>query len=253
MLRRCILGLMCLCIVMCVSGPVRADVVMPPPTDCPDGTNPTFSHAGSYCEPSICKTDADCTGGKVCRSYALCVLEEDAFCGKAGACKIKKGQGPCKVDADCTQPATCLTDTRCVLPSTTPESTPEPSAEPSAEVSAEPSAEPAKEATPEPSAEPRAEPTPDGTSQPEPSAEKSAEPSVNEASPEKEPAQEKVVGEGAKESAADTKPTTGGCGCDGSGQNGGTVMLVLFALLGIAISTWRERSLQKRSVSKENR
>jgi hypothetical protein len=52
---------------------VRADVVGPPPTKCPDGTTPEESHAGPYCRMNDCPDAGPCPDGTACQSRYLCV------------------------------------------------------------------------------------------------------------------------------------------------------------------------------------
>ncbi|MAC25779.1 MAG: hypothetical protein CMN31_29205 [Sandaracinus sp.] len=51
----------------------HADVVGPPPDDCPAGSTPESCHGGPYCAPSRCETDADCADGTVCEARDLCL------------------------------------------------------------------------------------------------------------------------------------------------------------------------------------
>ena len=50
----------------------RADVVMPPPDECPDGTTPATGHCGPHCEPIACESTEDCTEG-TCTTVRVCV------------------------------------------------------------------------------------------------------------------------------------------------------------------------------------
>jgi MYXO-CTERM domain-containing protein len=52
--------------------PVFADVVSPPPTSCPDGSEPATCHGGPHCRPRLCSTSAECGGG-VCQDVSYCV------------------------------------------------------------------------------------------------------------------------------------------------------------------------------------
>lgn len=51
----------------------RADVVGPAPTSCPAGSVGDACHGSSYCRPTPCVSDGDCTGGLVCREQGLCL------------------------------------------------------------------------------------------------------------------------------------------------------------------------------------
>ncbi|MBX3274726.1 MAG: hypothetical protein KF729_30950 [Sandaracinaceae bacterium] len=57
----------------------RADVVGPPPTDCPLGARGSTCHGMEYCSPRSCTTGADCAGGEICQSRDLCVTSRS--CG----------------------------------------------------------------------------------------------------------------------------------------------------------------------------
>lgn len=62
-----------------MSAPAFADVVMPPPSQCPEGSKPTTSHAGPTCEPTTCKKDKDCKSGQRCVSWPLCVEKRRGY------------------------------------------------------------------------------------------------------------------------------------------------------------------------------
>ena len=59
--------------------PAEADVVGPPPTNCPDGTEPMSSHQGAYCHPMRCSTNADCDRGGVCAETSLCLGKREIW------------------------------------------------------------------------------------------------------------------------------------------------------------------------------
>ena len=64
-----------LSVVLMALGPASAlaDVVMPRPDDCIEGTRAATGHGGPRCAPLSCSADADCKGGTVCRELPLCV------------------------------------------------------------------------------------------------------------------------------------------------------------------------------------
>jgi hypothetical protein len=89
----------------------QADVVEPPPDDCPAGTEGSSSHCGSYCWPQICVDSSDCTGGKTCQALALCL--EQTECGShwdpdAAPVIINKASRSCASGAACAS-GTCET------------------------------------------------------------------------------------------------------------------------------------------------
>ncbi|MBZ0117178.1 MAG: hypothetical protein K8H88_09300, partial [Sandaracinaceae bacterium] len=53
----------------------RADAVLAPPEDCPDGATGTTGHLGTYCEPAPCRSDNDCETGTHCAPASLCTRE----------------------------------------------------------------------------------------------------------------------------------------------------------------------------------
>lgn len=59
--------------VMTVAGVAHADVVGPPPDDCPEGTQGQSCHGGPYCSPDACTTDGDCGAGETCAEVDACV------------------------------------------------------------------------------------------------------------------------------------------------------------------------------------
>ncbi len=69
-----------------LAAPARADVVMPPPTDCPRGQVGVTSHGGPRCEkvaPQDCPTG---WYGQLGGNCALAPCEKDADCGQDREC-----------------------------------------------------------------------------------------------------------------------------------------------------------------------
>ena len=103
-------------------GIARADAVDDPPTDCPNGSEGTTSHSGTWCEPTECSQDADCpTAGKPCvPEVGLCVVvTENVPCGglqpdSAEPCTFtrREATGTCATSADCSE-GTCEVASRC--------------------------------------------------------------------------------------------------------------------------------------------
>ncbi|MEZ4323129.1 MAG: hypothetical protein R3F61_37025 [Myxococcota bacterium] len=95
-----------------------ADVVGPPPDDCPPGASGTSSHGGPYCVPSTC--DGTCEEGGTCEPAGLCVLEETRECGgmqdPENPCTYlhREARGTCQTQDDCTGGTTCEIADRCV-------------------------------------------------------------------------------------------------------------------------------------------
>jgi hypothetical protein len=109
----------------------HADAIEGPPDVCPPGSHGVASHDGSWCEASVCSSDADCAkqdqeatlwGGAstpvktVCRSVAQCE-SEDTYKPRwsGGESKRRVVVGACN-DPKCTAPAACVTAMRCVAP-----------------------------------------------------------------------------------------------------------------------------------------
>lgn len=84
-----------------------ADVVPSPPTDCPNGSHGRTGHAGPWCNPTTCTTDADCREeGTACREAALCVeTEEYRMGGWAGDQRSTRevAHGACGADGQCAE------------------------------------------------------------------------------------------------------------------------------------------------------
>jgi MYXO-CTERM domain-containing protein len=98
-----------------------ADVVPPPPSDCPDGTTPRTSHHGPYCEPP---PPTECKPG-----YEPRVHLSDAYCEPPPALPCPEGsywtsrsatnswcQGgrSCEGDYPCAEGTTCVETALCV-------------------------------------------------------------------------------------------------------------------------------------------
>ena len=99
-----------------------ADAVPPPPTNCPDGTTGMTCHGGQYCQPSPCKSNADCSGGQVCLPRAFClghvtcgggIFPPD---GSPSTVAEPAAGAACASSADCDGGAMCATQSLCVSP-----------------------------------------------------------------------------------------------------------------------------------------
>jgi MYXO-CTERM domain-containing protein len=99
--------------------PARASL----PTDCPPGSVGKEEGTFAWCEPTVCRTDADCMGGdRVCRSLPLCLqvgaLDPDASL-KGGAspdaAKRLVATGRCAPsEPRCPSDSTCSDMMRCL-------------------------------------------------------------------------------------------------------------------------------------------
>lgn len=99
--------------------PARADVVRPPPADCPPGSLGKTSHSGQFCAPLPCTADSDCATHSqpgepalVCRTSRLCIGSKELHSWRTDTSwKVPVALGPC--GASC-PPASCQTEKRCV-------------------------------------------------------------------------------------------------------------------------------------------
>jgi hypothetical protein len=98
---------------LCFSGSALADVVNPPPTDCPAGSVGQVSHAGPYCRADDCSADATrCAAPSPCQSQALCSVEI-AGASMGGPFTVNNVVGPCAADGTCTK-GVCTTQSVCM-------------------------------------------------------------------------------------------------------------------------------------------
>jgi hypothetical protein len=74
-MRPSIVAFACLALLALLPARARADVIAPPVDGaCPDGSDPQASHGLSpaFCNPRLCSTDAECTGGNPCTERPFC-------------------------------------------------------------------------------------------------------------------------------------------------------------------------------------
>jgi hypothetical protein len=80
-----------------------ADVLMPPPAACPEGSTGVDCHGPETCETDACERDNDCGEGQVCRPRMLCV--RDNCCNGRGCgttpYEIEHVAGPCGTGGAC--------------------------------------------------------------------------------------------------------------------------------------------------------
>lgn len=104
-----LVSLVCL---VCLVSPANAAVEAP--TDCPPGSIGKASGAFSWCEPSVCLHDGNCSPGEVCRTVPLCVeVGTLADAGKAGEQRLVATQR-CGAAGACPSSQTCSTKDRCL-------------------------------------------------------------------------------------------------------------------------------------------
>lgn len=81
------------------AGTARADAVMPPPEDCPVGSEGVRCHGPRRCAPRTCSGDSDCNGGR-CVELALCVSTHSCS-GPRREPQLDHVEGPCGADDAC--------------------------------------------------------------------------------------------------------------------------------------------------------
>jgi len=87
------------------SGAVRADVVRPPPTECPPGAIGETSHGGPHCVAYVC--ERGCKAGTSCQSMGLCI--EKRHGGSIdGPFEFEAVAGVCAAGGKCER-GTCVT------------------------------------------------------------------------------------------------------------------------------------------------
>jgi hypothetical protein len=90
-----------------------ADVVSPPPTDCPPGTTAATNHAGPHCSPASCKDGKSCSAGEVCATELLCWVES-VYANRTGEHRVEVVRGPCR-NGQCSE-GTCRAERVCMAP-----------------------------------------------------------------------------------------------------------------------------------------
>lgn len=95
------------------AGVASADVVSPPPTDCPEGSEGESSHGGPYCAPTDCGfSGTACEAGSTCATRPLCIVESKSV-SRGGTNTVKHVVGPCGANGACAK-GTCSTLSVCV-------------------------------------------------------------------------------------------------------------------------------------------
>ena len=110
----------CAVIAACALAPssASADAIMPPPEHCPEGSNPSSSHAGAYCAvPYPCR-DTGCSPGDECRTVHVCVQPRSGY-SNGGPFTVDEVVASCSAGSTCADGSPCQERTGCV---TTPPS-----------------------------------------------------------------------------------------------------------------------------------
>jgi hypothetical protein len=94
---------------------VRADVVGPPPDECPDGSLGGSSHCGPYCSPDRCTGDDDCEGDTTCQEVPLCVEVLECM-SNGGPFTQEAVTDTCEGGGGCDDESTCQTLQVCAPP-----------------------------------------------------------------------------------------------------------------------------------------
>jgi hypothetical protein len=89
----------------------EADVVSPPPTDCPPGTTAAVNHAGPHCLPASCADPRQCPTGQICATQQLCWVER-VFTNWTGEHRVEVVRGPCQ-SGQCPE-GTCRAERVCM-------------------------------------------------------------------------------------------------------------------------------------------
>jgi hypothetical protein len=96
------------------SGAAWADMVQPPPENCPPGTYGASTHAGQYCVPRPCVGAGGCATGTACAIKRLC-FSERPYTNMTGSGTVNAIEGSCDdglcVRGDCRAMRVCLPPT----------------------------------------------------------------------------------------------------------------------------------------------
>ena len=99
--------------------------------NCPVGSSEKKEGGLTWCEPSVCQTEAQCPTGSLCRPVPLCIEIGTVNGGAGDAGNRLMVRQRCGENKSCPQNTTCLESGRCVTP-TQAASLPAPSASSSA-------------------------------------------------------------------------------------------------------------------------
>lgn len=107
-LPRFVLGSLLVALAITGTSSARAD-------DCPLGSVEKSESGATWCEPTVCDTDTNCSTGSVCRPVALCVevgvLDKNAKTDGGQRLLVRQR---CGADKSCPQNTTCSDKGRCL-------------------------------------------------------------------------------------------------------------------------------------------
>ncbi len=99
-------------VVACGAGQARADVLMPPPPSCPEGSVGEECHGPGRCRPLSCAGHDDCAPGMICQAASLCIRQVN--CSGRAMIYVDSVEGSCAGGAACDDGVECHTQTICV-------------------------------------------------------------------------------------------------------------------------------------------
>ncbi len=115
--RLCLM-LTALAVIVALRSTALADVVGPPPTDCPTGSHGASCHGGAYCAPVTCVDSSSCTNGTTCLEVKWCI-GQISCAGRwpfdAARPLTDTFEGSCEGGGTCTK-GTCKTIKVCTVP-----------------------------------------------------------------------------------------------------------------------------------------
>ena len=82
--------------------------------NCPVGSTEKKENGLTWCEPTVCETEAQCATGMLCRPISLCVEIGTVGAGDAGNRLMVRQR--CGENKSCPQNTSCLSSGRCVTP-----------------------------------------------------------------------------------------------------------------------------------------
>lgn len=88
----------------------RADVVGPPPDDCPAGyTSPSTCHGGAHCRLIRCVDNSKCSSGSSCQQHRLCIKRINCSGMKPTPTWVDSVTGSCQGGSACGDGSSCTT------------------------------------------------------------------------------------------------------------------------------------------------
>ena len=87
--------------ILLASASVSADVVSPPPDECPVGSLGDTCHGGPYCRLSECTDDSRCDDGMTCQEVDLCVGGHHCYGRIGDGTTMQTSEGLCGDEGEC--------------------------------------------------------------------------------------------------------------------------------------------------------